>query len=97
MRKHNTESVADVIRIVLRENGLEKPLLEHRLIEAWPSLMGPLVDKYTGRIEIRDSVLFVQITSAALRQELFLARQRVVEKLNVEVGAELITDIRLLG
>ncbi|MBR1809101.1 MAG: DUF721 domain-containing protein [Paludibacteraceae bacterium] len=97
MKRKNTESVGAVVAQVLREMGLEKPLLEHRLIEAWPSLMGPLVQKYTGKIEIKNGVMLVQITSAALRQELFIARKQLVEKLNKEMGAEIITDIRLLG
>ncbi len=97
MRRQNTETIAAVIRQFLKEQGLEKPFLEHQIIKAWPQLMGPLVQKYTGRIEVRDGKLHVQITSAALRQELFIARHELVKKLNEEVGAEIITDIRLLG
>lgn len=97
MHRQNTEHIGGLIAQILREQGLEKPMLEHRLLEAWPSLMGPLVQKYTGKIEIRNGVLIVQITSAALRQELFIARHKLVEKLNKEMGAEIITDIRLLG
>ena len=97
MRRQNTEQVGAVVAQFLREQGLEKPLLEHRLVEAWPELMGPLVAKYTGKIEIKNGVLLVKITSAALRQELFIARQQLVEKLNQHVGADIISDIRLLG
>ena len=97
MRRQNTEQVGAVVAQFLREQGLEKPLLEHRLVEAWPELMGPLVAKYTGKIEIKNGVLLVRITSAALRQELFIARQQLVEKLNQHVGADIISDIRLLG
>ena len=97
MRRQNTESIGAVIAQFLREQGLEKPMLEHKVVEAWPQLMGSLVAKYTGKIEIKDGVLFVEITSAALRQELFIARHQLVEKLNSEVGAEIISDIRLLG
>ncbi len=97
MRRQNTEQVGAVVAQFLREQGLEKPLLEHRLVEAWPELMGPLVAKYTGKIEIKNGVLLVRITSAALRQELFIARQQLVERLNQHVGADIISDIRLLG
>lgn len=96
MRRSKTESIAAVITQFLREQGLERPFLEHKLIEAWPRLFGPMIAKYTGTIEIKNGVLFVQIYSAALRQELFLQRFLVVKKLNDEVGAEIISDIRLL-
>lgn len=97
MRRQKTEQVGAVIAQFLREVGLEKPFLEHKVIEAWPRLMGSLVQKYTGKIEIKDGVLFVQIKSAALRQELFIARNQLVKKMNDEVGAQIINEIRLLG
>ncbi len=97
MRRQNTETVASVILRFLQEQGLDKPYLEHKVVKAWPELMGPLVQKYTGKIEVRNGMLCVQITSAALRQELFIARRQLVSKLNEAVGAEVISDIRLLA
>lgn len=96
MRRQNTESIGAVITQFLREQGLEKPFLEHKIVEAWPRLLGTTVAHYTGKMEVRNGVLYVQISSAALRSELFLCRFKLVEKLNKEVGAEVLTDIRLL-
>ncbi len=96
MRRENTEGVGAVILQILREQGLEKPFLEHKVIEAWPRLLGNIVSHYTGKMEVKNGVLYVHIQSAALRSELFLGRQKLVEKLNAEVGAEVLTDIRLL-
>ena len=97
MKRQNTEKIDTVIRQFLQMNGLEKPFLEHKLVQKWPELMGPLVQKYTGKISIQNGTLLVQITSAALRQELFIARKELIKKLNNEMNAEVITDIRLLG
>lgn len=96
MKRQNTESLGAVIMQLLREQGLEKPLLEHRVIEAWPRLLGTTVAHYTGKMEVKDGVLYVRIQSAALRHELFLCRLKLVEKLNAEVGADVLSDIRLL-
>ena len=97
MKKQNTEPIGIVIRQFLQENGLEKPFLEHKVAEALPRLMGKMIAKYTGTLNVKNGTLYVQITSAALRQELFLARDILIKKLNDEVGAEIITDIRLLA
>lgn len=40
MRRTNTESIGAVITQLLREQGLEKPLLEHKVLQAWPRLLG---------------------------------------------------------
>lgn len=52
MRKTNTEKVDGVIFQFLRKHGLETPLYEHRLIQAWDKVMGPTVSRYTKEIRI---------------------------------------------
>ncbi len=96
MRKTNSEHIGIVLQQALREMGLEKPLLEHRVVEAWPSLMGNMIAQYTRKVELKNGVLFVYLTSAPLRQELFLARFELVKRLNEHVGADIVQDVRLL-
>lgn len=81
----------------IRENNLEKPLLEHRVVEMWNAVLGPLIARYSRDIEIKDGMLRVRITNAALRQEMFEQRFQLIQKLNNAVGGEAIKDIRLLG
>lgn len=98
MRRTEIQSIGELISQMLRENGLERPLMERRVIAAWPEVLGPLVASYTGEISINNGVLYVHIKSAPLRQELFNCRFQLVAKLEKAVGAEgLIRDIRLLG
>ena len=93
MRKKNTESLAAVIQQILKEQRLEQPLYEKRLIAAWSVVLGKNIEQYTSELSIKNRVLYVQITSAALRHELFLSREEIKNSLNSHVGAEVITEI----
>ncbi|MBO6077463.1 MAG: DUF721 domain-containing protein [Bacteroidaceae bacterium] len=95
MKKTESENVGGVILQYLREYGLETPLNEHRLIQAWGTLLGPAVSKYTKDLKIYNQVLFVTISSAALRNELMMRRTELVSRLNAHVGAQVITQIVL--
>ena len=95
MKKTNTSQVGGVILQYLRETGLETPLNEHRLIQAWGTVLGPAVSRYTKELRIYNQVLFVTITSAALRNELMMRRAELTARLNAEVGAQVITQIVL--
>lgn len=95
MKKNNTENVSGVILQYLRETGLETPLNEHRLIQAWGTVLGPAVSKYTKDLKIYNQVLFVTISSAAMRNELMMRRTELVSRLNSHVGAQVITQIVL--
>ena len=95
MKKTDSEQVGGVIMQYLREMGLETPLNEHRLIQAWDKVLGQSVSRYTKEIRIYNQVLYVTISSAALRNELMMRRTELVSRLNAEAGAQVITQIVL--
>ncbi len=94
MRKTNSEHISTVIRQFLREEGLETPLNQHRLIDSWAEVMGQGIVRYTGNIFIKNQTLFVQIKSSVLKQDLIMTRTNLVRRLNDHVGALVITDIQ---
>ncbi len=94
MFKRDVQSVKDLILRNLREQGLEMPLLQKRLIEAWPQIAGPVAERYTLNTYIYNQTLFVRLSSPALRSDLSMRRQELVAQLNQYVGSQVITDIR---
>lgn len=95
MKKTESEPVGGVILQYLREYGLETPLNEYRLIQAWDKVLGPSVSRYTKGLRIYNQVLFVTVSSAALRNELLMRRTELVARLNAQAGAQVITQIVL--
>lgn len=81
----------------LRENGLERSVLAVQVEEVWPRVMGETVARLTRSVEVKDGVLIVRVSSAALKAQLFENRFELVRKLNEAVGAEAIRDCRILG
>ena len=93
MKKGKTESVGDVLRKYLRQEGLETPLNQQRLISKWFELMGPGISAYTGEIYIKNQTLFVQLKSPALKNNLMMERERLVKRLNEAAGAQVIMNV----
>lgn len=83
----------DVLLAFLRQEGLETPLLEFRITQAWPEVMGAVISRYTHQIYVREGKLQVQITSAPLRQNLMMEHKRIAQKLNDYVGSRVISDV----
>lgn len=92
MKRNEVEPIGKLILKYLREESLESPLNEQRLIDAWPQLLGPMA-AYTSGLFIKNDVLYVHITSAALRQELMMGRELLIRNLNKKVGATVIHNI----
>ena len=94
MFRRDVKNIKDLVMQNLRENGLETPLLQKRLVDAWPEVAGPSVARFTREVSIYNQVLYVKFSSPVLRTELSMRRQTFIDKLNHIVGARIITDIR---
>ncbi len=94
MFKRSSILIRDIILKNLREQGLETPLLQKRLIDSWSEVMGQLIASYTDDLYIRNQTLFVKLKNPALRSELSLQRQEIVRRLNSHVGSQVIADVR---
>lgn len=93
MKRQREEQIGDIIRQFMREEGIETPYNEFRLVQAWPVVVGPAVERCTGKLFIKNGVLYVQLTSSVIRHELFIGRKRLAQRLNDHVGAQVITNI----
>ena len=93
MRRKKVEPIGDVVSLFLRAQGLETPLNEARAVNAWPEIVGERVAQATQNLRIYNQVLFVEVQSPALRNNLFMQRKQLVEKINAYVRADVITDI----
>ena len=93
MRRNDAESVGMLIRKFLRQEGLETPLNEKRLIDSWGEVMGQGIASLSKPLYIKNQVLYVEVSSAPLRQQLMMGRQQLVNRLNQQVGAQVISNI----
>lgn len=93
MKRNDAEQIGKLIQQFLRQESLEAPLNEQRLIAAWKDVLGPTIHSYTKELFIKNQVLYVHLTSSVLRQELMMGREMLVRNLNSQVGATVITNI----
>ena len=94
MKRKKAIPIGDLVRQYLRDEGLETPLNQHRLISSWGEVMGNGILTYTGELFIKNQTLWVKINSSVLRQELSVGRNQIVRRLNEHVGAQVITDVK---
>ncbi len=94
MKRVKPKPITELLKAYLRDEGLETPLLEHRIMNrAWPEVVGPYIAQQTENLSVSNQVLHVQCASAACRQEIVLQRSEIVRKLNLFVDAYVISDI----
>ena len=94
MMRRREKDITSLMNEFLRSQGLETPLMEYRIMQAWPKVAGEAIMRYTGNLSVKNGVLSVQIKSAPLRQNLSMSQSTLTQKLNAEAGAQVINSIR---
>jgi hypothetical protein len=98
VRRTNTQPIGELLKDFLSENPhLNEKLAETRLIEAWGEVLGHIAMRYTTNIYVRNRRLHVHLSSAVLRGELMMCREKLIQSLNEKAGMHVISDIVLLG
>lgn len=93
MKKSNTLSLGDALRMYVREMKLERKLKEVDIVGSWEELLGKTIARYTQNIFISKGVLYVEISSSVVKNELLMMREEIRAKLNEQAGEKLITKI----
>ena len=94
MFRRDVQIIKDLILRNLRQQGLETPLLQKRLVEAWPIVAGEAIARYTLNTYILNQTLYVKLSAPALRADLSMRRSEYVKRLNEHVGSQVIADIK---
>ena len=94
-RKSESQPLKNVIDKFLKAYSLENKMKEMDIIAAWPELMGSAVAFRTKSIKIHNKVLYLEITSSVMREELLNGKQIILNRINEAAGKELINDLWL--
>jgi|TARA_R100000479_G_scaffold51000_3_gene24212 predicted nucleic acid-binding Zn ribbon protein len=95
-RRNKEEStLGDVIKDFIEANRLQKGLDKVSVKEAWHAVMGSAISNYTTAIKLDREVLYVQLSSSVLREELSYGKEKILKLVNEELGKDLIKKIIL--
>ena len=65
MFRRKVQPLDDLLNQFLRQEGLESPLLQKRIIAAWDTVAGETVARYTQEKFIKNQTLFVKIIKSS--------------------------------
>ena len=94
-RLNDHNSLGDVLKEFIQTNNLQKGMDKIDVRDAWANLMGNGVNNYTRNIMLKKEVLYVELTSAVLREELSYGKEKIVKMINEELGRDVVKDVIL--
>ncbi len=92
----NDQSIKEVLGDLVSANPrLDKGLTAEKIKECWGLLFGSTIEKYTSQLHYHRGTLRVQLSSSALREELSMSKQLMIDKLNDRLGEKKIKELIL--
>jgi predicted nucleic acid-binding Zn ribbon protein len=93
MRRSNTQSLSQVLRDYVKGTSIEKKLKEVDIVQSWEELLGKTIAHYTKNVSLKNRILYLEINSSIVKNELFMMREEIRRKLNEKAGEELVDKI----
>ena len=87
--------LSDLMSAVLRGKPAEQRLEEGKVWLVWDAAVGPQIAVRARPVSFRDGVLTVAVTSAPWMQQLTFLKTGMIEKINHQLGHDLVRDIQL--
>ena len=94
MQKTDPKSVRQIIDQIMDKSARKSDILEMRASALWPDIVGPGVNRYTLRRYVKNGVLYIRLSSGALKQELSFQRRDIIDSINRIIGQEVLREIR---
>ena len=94
-RLNDQNTVGDVLKHIIEVNKLQTGLNQIDVREAWKNLMGNGVNHYTKNVILKGSVLYVELSSSVLREELSHGKSKIITMINEELRRDVVRDVML--
>jgi predicted nucleic acid-binding Zn ribbon protein len=87
------KQISDVVKRMNDRYHLTQKYNEIELVKQWEGIVGKLIAKHTSNISIKGKTLYVHFDQAPLKNEMFLQREMLMNKINEQFGSDFIEKI----
>jgi predicted nucleic acid-binding Zn ribbon protein len=92
----NTVRIGDAIQELLKTYHIKSKFDEANLVQSWERLVGKPVAKRTKKVYVRNKVLFVELDSPGMKNDLAMHKPQILDLFAREFGPGVISEIILM-
>ncbi len=96
IRQSDIQPVRDSIQALLKAYRIQGKVNQVQVVASWEKIMGKAIALKTKELYFKDNKLFVLLSSAPLKHQLVMSKTRVIELINLEVGAGVVEEVVFL-
>jgi hypothetical protein len=86
-------SMGDAMRQFLNQSRLKGSMQALQIEDVWEQIIGKTIARYTEKIKIHGSTLYITTTVAPLKQELLYQKDKIISRVNEALGERVIKEV----
>ena len=86
-------SLGDAMRLFLNQSRLKGSIQALQIEDVWEEIMGKTIARYTDKLKIHGSTLYISTTVAPLKQELLYQKEKIIQRVNEALGERTIKHV----
>ena len=95
-RTANEEKLSNVVNNFIDQSGLRHKFQEQEILHNFKNIMGPFLMKKVKKSYVKNQKLYLQLSSAAFKQELVMQKTNLLEQLNSSLSKNYLKDLVLI-
>lgn len=92
-RRNGFVQIKDVLDDMISDMRIGGKMNEMNVRKHWHELMGTYITNHTQKIYFNKGKIFIYIESSALKQELYMAKSKIISSLNERLQEDLVNDL----
>ena len=85
--------IGEALRNFLNKSNLKNGLRAVQIESIWEEIMGKTIARYTDKIQIINTTLFIYTSIGALKQELVYQKPKIIERINEALQEKVISEV----
>lgn len=95
MKSNNENNLRDLIEKLIESYKWTDKLDAVDVNASWEKVVGGIFAKHTLKLFVKNRVLYVHLDSSVIRNELHMARNKIKDMINKELGKNVIDEVVL--
>ena len=95
MREKYDHTLKEVISDLINAYRWKDDLDLVKLGNSWDKIVGKIIARHTQNLKVKNRILYINVDSSVIRNELMFARSKLIDSINKEMGRKMIDDIVL--
>lgn len=95
MQSNHDYSLKELIEKLIKSNNWNEKLDSVDVTASWKKVVGEMFARHTTNLYVKNHVLYVQLDSSVIRSELHMARTKIKDMINKDLGKKVIDEVVL--